>query len=184
MSARRFSHRSIRACTFCASAFRWEPPHSCGEERFSTPKNASARIMRFSAGHLGPAPHALGQPRRALPSSSDFPRTKSTVLELAHVYCTSHQSNSFAASWYRAPCSAKENLNFRSRLELEAPAAPRSAAHLNHVPTFPSSVIHHVPRKARRRRRVTHRYRPSISNRYTAIRISRKRNKANTPRDF
>ena len=52
--------------------------------------------------------------------SWDFPRAESTVLELAHVYCTSHQSNFFAAAWYRAPCSAKQNLNFRSRLTTRA----------------------------------------------------------------
>ncbi len=72
--------------------------------------------------------------------------SKSTVLELAHVYCTSHQSNFFAAPWYRAPCSAKQNLNFRSRLKLEALAASRSAALPNHVLAFPSSLTLHLPR--------------------------------------
>jgi hypothetical protein len=57
------------------------------------------------------------------------------------VYCTSHQSNFFVASWYRAPCSAKENLNFRSRLALEALAASRSAAPLNRVLALRSSLI-------------------------------------------
>ena len=107
---------------------------------------------------------------------------KSTVLELAPVYCTSHQSNSFAASWYRAPCSAKQNLNFRSRLDLEALAASCSAAFLNHVLAFRlASPL--TCSEARRLRRVAHRCRLSNSNRYTAIRISRKRNKTNTHSD-
>jgi hypothetical protein len=74
------------------------------------------------------------------------PCAKSTVLELAHVYCTSHQSNSFVASWYRAPCSAKQNQNFRSRLAPGPPAAPRSAALLNRVLAFRSSLITRLPR--------------------------------------
>ena len=84
------------------------------------------------------------QTQRTLPLSSNFLRAKSTVLELAPVHCTSHQSNFFAASWYRAPCSAKQNLDFRSRLELEAPAALRSATPLKRLLVFPSSLITRV----------------------------------------
>ena len=79
---------------------------------------------------------------RTSPSESwDFPRAESTVLELAHVYCTSHQSNFFAAAWYRAPCSAKQNLNFGSRLTPGPPTAPRSAAPLKRLLAFRLSLI-------------------------------------------
>jgi hypothetical protein len=73
-------------------------------------------------------------------------RAKRTVLELASVYCTSHQSNSFAAAWYRAPCSVKQNLNFRSRLKPGPLAAERSAARLDRALAFRSSLTTRLPK--------------------------------------
>jgi hypothetical protein len=110
-----------------------------------------------------------------------FCARKRTVLELAPVYCTSHQSHFFAAAWYRAPCSAKQNLNFRSRLKPGPPAAERSDARLNRAHAFRSSLA--CPEEARRLRRVAHHSRLPNSNRYTAIRIPRKHNKTNIHSD-
>ena len=145
------------------------------EERFSAPKTLPLKLCALALGHFAPLLTHSGSHDDALLVARFSARTKSTVLELAPACCTSHQSNFFVAPCYRAPCSAKQNLNLRARLELEALAASRSAAPINHVPTFPLHPSLASPEKVRLRR-FAHHCSLSISNRYTAIRISRKHN--------
>jgi hypothetical protein len=117
---------------------------SVGAPAFMRGRSASALRKRSRWNHALQR-WAFQQPQQSLSVMRFSVRAKRTVLELASVYCTSHQSNLFAAAWYRAPCSAKQNLNFRSRLK-PGPPAERSDARLNRALAFRSSLITRLPR--------------------------------------